>query len=272
MLTLISATTLKATLADLRQKVALVDCRFNLADPAEGEQLFEASHLEDARYLHLDRDLSGPIRPGLTGRHPLPDQTAFLQTLDRHGITECDLIVAYDTSGGAFAARLWWLAQWAGLGHCAVLDGGMQAWSDDKSRVRTMTERPASPVDTVTADDIAGNTDSVLVDARDEVRFRGEVEPIDPVAGHIPGAVCVPFMQNLDADGYFLPTGQLRERFESVYAKASTVPVMYCGSGVTAAHNCLAAVHAGYAMPKLYAGSWSEWITDSARPVALGAG
>ena len=270
MKTLISATILKSLIADPQQSVLLVDCRFNLADTTEGERLFSDSHLDSAIYLHIDRDLSGPIIPGVTGRHPLPDKATFSALLKHAGAREDTLIVAYDASGGAFASRLWWLAQWSGFRNCAVLDGGMQAWEYDESPIDSLVEHPSSPVEIISAEEIRNTDAQTLVDARDEERYRGEVEPIDPVAGHIPGAICLPFAENLDNLGYFLPPDELKIRFENVFTLLGQPPVMYCGSGVTAAHNCLAAVHAGYAMPKLYPGSWSEWITDPSRPIATG--
>ena len=271
MKTLISATILKSLMTDAQQPILLVDCRFNLADTTEGERLFGDSHLDSAIYLHIDRDLSGPITPGVTGRHPLPDKATLSALLQRAVACKDSLIVAYDASGGAFASRLWWLAQWSGFSNCAVLDGGMQAWESDQSCIETLFDQPSSPIEIVNAGEILNGKAQTLVDARDEARYRGEVEPIDPVAGHIPGAVCLPFAANLDDSGYFLPATELKSRFESVFAASGQAPIMYCGSGVTAAHNCLAAVHAGYAMPKLYPGSWSEWITDTSRPIATGA-
>ncbi|MDO6459289.1 sulfurtransferase [Granulosicoccaceae sp. 1_MG-2023] len=267
--TLISATELKRLIASANVPVLLADCRFNLAKPDEGEQLFVDTHLPDAVYLHLDRDLSAPVTPGVTGRHPLPDKAAFLAKLRSCGFSPAHCLVAYDASGGAFAARAWWLAQWAGIEQAFVLDGGMQAWDNDKSTLAATQAQAAGEVVVVEAAEIGKPEYTPLVDAREEIRFRGDVEPIDPVAGHIPGAQCLPFPGNLDDNGYFHSRAVLRKRFAPLYQSGQT-PVMYCGSGVTAAHNCLAAVHAGFPMPRLYAGSWSEWITDPSRPTARG--
>ena len=264
------------------------DCRFNLQDSDAGFRQYQRRHVPQAAYLHLDRDLSGPATPGKTGRHPLPNRNLFRRLLRSHGVRETTQVVAYDDSGGMFAARLWWLARWAGHARAAVLDGGYAAWREtvEQRRMATATA-PASatqrrspppssalshgPPPPVSMRDVyaRGLTGQwTLLDARAPDRFRGENETIDPVAGHIPGALNAPFQDNLGADGRFLAPAALRERFQQLLASAGHRPVVcYCGSGVSAAHNILAMRHAGLPEPALYAGSWSEWITDADNPV-----
>lgn len=256
--------------------LALFDCRFVLQDPAAGEGAYPAGHLPGARYLHLDRDLSGPIVPGVTGRHPLPSPEELDRRMGQWGLTPATPVVAYDDSGGAFAARLWWLLRWAGLSNVRVLDGGLAAWQRSGLPLEAGIPPPRPAVAfqglypkhaVVEAEELVTRLDDPqlsLVDARAEARYRGEIEPIDPVAGHIPGAVCLPHDQNLAADGRFLDANTLRKRFTAI--NGSEV-VLYCGSGVTACHNALAMAIAGLPEPRLYAGSWSEWITNPARPV-----
>ncbi len=259
--------------------VRLFDCRFDLGDPDAGEGRFAAGHIPGAVYLHLDRDLAGPVSPGRTGRHPLPERNAFRRTLRDSGVGPDTQVVAYDDAGGMFAARLWWMARWAGHAAVAVLDGGYQAWEaglrGDADAPRTppppTTPAPSGPAPVSMADVRASLHDRsrVLVDARAPDRFDGANETIDPRGGHIPGAVNAPFTDNLAADGRFAAPAALRRRFETLLADGVARPVVcYCGSGVTAAHNILAMVHAGLPEPGLYAGSWSEWITDSDNPVA----
>ncbi|MCB1756015.1 MAG: sulfurtransferase [Gammaproteobacteria bacterium] len=272
--TLISAGQLKP-LIDSTSDYCIVDCRFNLADTGEGRRAWQAGHLPGAFYAHLDDDLSGRLIAGQTGRHPLPDRSTFLQTLASFGIGPDTQIIAYDSSGGAIAARLWWLCRWIGHRACAVLDGGIQAWTDALVTDRPVA-KPADPLpdnppllDALTTQDIQTNGSLLLIDARERARYLGEVEPIDPVAGHIPGAVCLPFPENLDSNGLFLDRPALARRYQPFSGNGKT-PVMYCGSGVTAAHNVLAMTHAGLPTPALYAESWSGWITDPERPVATG--
>ncbi len=261
----------------------IVDCRFQLADPAAGEGAYRAAHIPGAVYAHLDRDLSAPVVPGRSGRHPLPEAATLAATFGRLGIGPDTQVVAYDDAGGALAAsRLWWLLRWLGHEDVAVLDGGWQAWQAAGLATRAGDEmrRPARfmpherPELVASADEVARvatDPGSRLLDARGADRFRGENETIDPVAGHIPGAVSAPYGQNLGPDGRFLTADVLRERYETLHG---TTPaervVVYCGSGVTAAHSLLAMVHAGLGDARLYAGSWSEWITDPSRPVAVG--
>lgn len=254
------------------------DCRFQLDDPAWGEQEYRRSHLPGAVYAHLDRDLAAPRRAD-TGRHPLPDPDAFARWLGRCGVGAGTQVVAYDQAGGAFAARLWWLLRWLGHSAGAVMDGGWAAWSAAGFPV---TDAPAQPspaaFEARARDELWLTSDQLeralhdrrarIIDARGAARFRGESEPIDPVAGHLPGAVNLPFTENLDEQGRFLDAAALKQRFESAIADAPDTTVVHmCGSGVTACHNLLAMEAAGLTGSKLYAGSWSEWITDPRRAV-----
>lgn len=271
-----------AAVADLLKqgKVRLFDCRFSLQDPAAGRRAWVAGHIPGAYFVDMNTELSTPHLPGRTGRHPLPGRADWLRQLQQLGVDPSMQVVVYDDAGGAGAARLWWMLLWAGHEQVAVLDGGLQAWTAAGEPLSTEAPPPVqsasfdysalTPLATVA---MAWELDAArqeLLDARDPARFRGEVEPIDPVAGHIPGAQCAPFTTNLDAQGCFLPPQILRDKFAAATASGKPV-VCYCGSGITACHNILAMVHAGLPMPVLYAGSWSEWITDPARGVATGA-
>jgi len=262
----------------------VVDCRFDLADTSQGERDYAKAHLPGAIYAHLERDLSGPPSDS-TGRHPLPDPTALCHWLERHGITPDSQIIAYDASGGAIAARLWWLLRWLGHRPVAVLDGGWPAWV--RAELPTDNERPsARPAgrlpchpdshQVVDIDSIHRQIDTdsqtlLLMDARSAERFRGDAEPIDPVAGHIPGALNLPLQLNLTSDGRFKPAAQLRALYSAALGQRSPGGlVAMCGSGITACHNLLAMEIAGLHGGRLYAGSWSQWIRDPARPVATG--
>lgn len=275
--TLIDAQTLTAVAdgAGLR----LFDCRCAAADPEAGVRAYLAGHIPGARHADLDRVLAGP--PGMEGgRHPLPDRHALAAWLGAEGVAGDTQIVGYDDAGGAFAARLWWLARWLGHPGVAVLDGGMQAWIDAGGDLaRDEQPRPASRdfpvrsplVETVAAQGVLeivrGRRPGTLVDARAAARYRGQNEPIDRTAGHIPGAINLPYADNLTSTGRFRERPALRARFGAVGAPAEAVH--YCGSGVTACHNILAMEHAGLVGSKLYAGSWSDWISDRQRPVAV---
>ena len=279
--TLISAEQLAIHLAD--PDWAVVDCRFSLADTDRGRQDYLQSHIAGAVYAHLDNDLSGTIVPGQTGRHPLPQPDVLAERLGGWGIDPGVQVVAYDASGGGNAARLWWLLRWLGHDAVAVLDGGWQRWQQMGGRVRSGAEsRPARRFVprprhdwVVTADEVEqlrADPDHLVVDSRTAERYRGEKEPIDPVAGRIPGAVCAPYFDNLEPAGFFRGSADLRQRFEALLAgRPPERAVFYCGSGVTAAHNLLALAHAGLGDGRLYAGSWSEWITDARRPIGRGA-
>lgn len=262
----------------------LFDCRFDLGDSGAGERAHAASHLPGALYAHLDRDLSAPVTPS-SGRHPLPDPDALCAWLGRLGVGSGTQVIAYDDSGGSMAVRLWWLLRWLGHRRVAVLDGGWQAWQ--RAGLPLEQAPPAAPAavrftgrpdhtrvvsSTAIAQQLQSGADAMLiVDARAGERFRGESEPIDPVAGHIPGAVNLPLGGNLDADGNFRPAAELRRRYRTVLGdRAPDALVAMCGSGVTACHNLLAMAVAGLDGGRLYAGSWSEWIRDPSRPVARG--
>ena len=264
-------------------ELRILDCRFALDDPAYGRTRYAAGHVPGAQFADLERDLSGPIIKGVTGRHPLPDPARLQEALRAWGVDQDSTIVLYDDGPGAFAARAWWLLAWLGKRDGVfLLDGGFQAWQAAGLPVTAQVTEPARGDFTarpdaclvVEADQLGrrlAEPGLTLIDARALPRFRGEVEPLDPVAGHIPGACCAPFTDNLGADGRFLPPVQLRQRFERLLAGRSPDQlVAYCGSGVTACHNLFAMSLAGLPLAPLYAGSWSEWITDPARPVATG--
>lgn len=277
MLTLISVDELRALLAGPGCRI--FDCRFSLQNPAAGLRAYEKGHLRGAMFADLNNDLSAPHVPGKTGRHPLPERSVWIRKVLNWGLDPEVDVVVYDDCGGAGAARMWWMLGWIGHAKVRVLDGGLQAWTAAGGELvhagskavpaavdRYSTLRPLTRL--MTADDIDFDI-QLLLDARDAVRFRGEADAIDPVAGHIPGAQCVPYTGNLGPDGRFKSPAELRERFREL-VHSFMRPVCYCGSGVTACHNILAITHAGLHMPDLYAGSWSEWITDPARPVATG--
>ena len=255
--------------------IYLFDCRSSLMDEAAGERAYNEAHIPNALFAHLTRDLSGPIEAGVTGRHPLPNKEMFLATLRQWGVTNDSTIVSYDDANGAFAARLWWMMRWVGHEQVYVLDGGISAWKtaglpiSGSIPVTTVSsfELADSISKTIEADDLL-DSGHFIIDARDQARFNGEVEPIDPIAGHIPGAHCLPFLQNLTETMSFKSVTELAAQFTAAGVTSSTQTACYCGSGVTAAHNILALVHAGYPEPILYPGSWSEWITDDNRPIA----
>ena len=279
--TLISAAELAARIDD----VMLFDCSFDLSDPEAGRARFAERHIPGAAYLHTDEDLSG-APDGHNGRHPLPDRGAFAARLARAGLRRAQQVVAYDASGGAFAARLWWMLGWLGHEAVAVLDGGLQAWTDaglpleqGAARERPQGDfgasaTPGAPL--VSADDIMaslGDRGLLVIDARSADRFAGAPSPLDPVSGHIPGARNRFYRDNLTPEGLFKPPAQLAAEFDAV---TGDVPlervVLQCGSGITAAHGLLAMAVAGRKGASLYPGSWSEWISDPARPVECDEG
>lgn len=277
--TLVATDTLARHLSDPRWVV--VDCRFTLTDPGAGRRAYAAGHIPGARYAHLDQDLSGTLGPR-TGRHPLPDPRLLAQRLGAWGIDASKQVVVYDDSFGAIAARLWWLLRWLGHESVALLDGGCSKWLREGRPVTveppvvqatafTARVNPTLRVEADFVEQARRDAAFVVLDARAEERFRGDVEPLDKVAGHIPGAVNAPYEDNLDVGGEFLSAEELRERCLDLLG--GVVPdqaIHTCGSGVTACHNVLAMEHAGLPGAKLYAGSWSEWITDPDRPVATG--
>ena len=261
---------------------AIVDCRFDLANPGAGYEQYRSGHIPGARYAHLNQDLSGPITPS-TGRHPLPPLEEFARRLGAWGIDERSQVIAYDDAGGAIAARLWWMLHWVGHEAAAVLNGGLKAWlaaglplevDERRPTPATFVARPRAE-QAVTLDELVpalADRSVVLVDARSADRFAGQNETLDPVAGHVPGARNHPFMSNLDAERRFLPTHVLRERWSKTLADASADRVVtMCGSGVTACHDLLALQIAGFSGARLYPGSWSEWIRDARRPIATGS-
>ncbi len=270
--TLISAVELRALANPL-----VIDCSFDLADTDAGERAYVAGHIPGAFYLHLDRDLCG-TKTGpdgaFLGRHPLPDRDTFAALMRRLGLTAGRQVVAYDRQGGPYAAHLWWMLRWLGHAEVAVLDG---AWDGDlTTALPTATPsdwQPSAPqVAQISAAELLKQLGRVrVVDARAAERFRGEVEPLDKAAGHIPGASNRFFKDNLAADGRFKPAAQLRAEFQALIAPHAAAAVVHqCGSGVTACHNLLAMAHAGLGDGLLYPGSWSEWSSDPARPVARG--
>lgn len=278
---LITAEQLHAQMA--QPGLILLDCRFSLEDPAYGQHSFSAGHIPGAQFIDLEKDLSAPVIRGKTGRHPLPEPGQLIQRLRQLGVNNDSTLVLYDDGPSSFAARCWWLLAWLGKRDgVLILDGGLNAWKAAGYELTTeevqlppgnLDGRPHNDM-LLTAEDVAAmlnDADVTLLDARGLPRFRGEVEPIDPVGGHIPGAVCMPFSDNLDSNEHFLSPQQLRKRFEAVIGNhAPESVVAYCGSGVTACHNLFALSLAGFPLPRLYAGSWSEWITDPQRPVATG--
>ncbi len=263
---------------------AVVDCRFVLQQAEQGRHNYQQSHIAGAVYAHLDEDLASPIIPGQTGRHPLPDAATFARTLSQMGIDNHTQVVAYDDMGGALAAaRLWWLLRWLGHESVAVLDGGWQAWqsagypmrdgSETRPARRFAPQPPRQQAAVTTSEVLQYHTDPAfrLIDVRKPERYRGEVEPMDPVAGHIPGAISVPYETNLGPDGRLLPVAELRARYQALLADTSPENcIFYCGSGVTSAQSVLALVHAGLGEARLYIGSWSEWCSDPARPAERG--
>ncbi|WP_277960507.1 sulfurtransferase [Pseudomonas sp. RIT-To-2] len=272
-------------LAAQREQPSLVvlDCRFSLEDPDYGQRSYAEGHIAGAHFADLERDLSGRVVKGVTGRHPLPEPGRLLERFQHWGINADSNVVLYDDGPGAFAARAWWLLAWLGKrSGVAILDGGLKAWHaaglplslDAPGNTAGHLHGKPDPSLLVTARQLQerlGQADLTLLDARALPRFRGEVEPIDPVAGHIPGAQCAAFTDNLGADGCFLPVDELKQRFASRLAGRPVESlVAYCGSGVTACHNLFALCLAGYPLAPLYAGSWSEWITDPQRPLATG--
>ncbi|RFU48823.1 sulfurtransferase [Paraburkholderia sp. DHOC27] len=279
--TLISAANLSERLTAAPGSVFVMDCRFDLADPAAGEKAYAAGHLPGAQYFNLDRDLSGP-KTGNNGRHPLPDRAALVALLAGRGLKHGQQVVCYDAQGGMYAARAWWLLRWLGHDAVALLDGGLQAWetadlplTQDVAPLQAGDFKAAAPL-SVTFDVHAvernlSTRERVVVDARAADRYRGENETLDAVGGHIPGALNRFYKDNLNADGRFKPAHSLREEFGALLG--NTAPervVLQCGSGVTACVNALALEVAGLHGAALYVGSWSEWSSNPSRPVATG--
>jgi thiosulfate/3-mercaptopyruvate sulfurtransferase len=282
---LIDAASLKELLGDSR--IVILDCRFDLLVPEAGRQAYLAGHIPGARYADLNQDLAAPAGPN-TGRHPLPAPNVWAATLQTLRVGNHSQVIVYDEANGSFAARAWWMLRWLGHRSVAVLDGGLAAWTAAGGALVAGEEKPApgtsggthySPqvdanvvVDTAEVLRLLRDPRRLLVDARAAERYAGSVEPIDAVAGHVPGAVNHPFTSNLAPDGRFLPADELRRRWQArLGATDPAAVVAMCGSGVTACHNLLSLEVAGLPGAKLYAGSWSEWIKDPNRPTAKGA-
>ncbi len=282
-------TTTLITAADLSARldspdVRVFDVRHDLTNHSAGRQAYDAGHIPGARFLDHETELAA-ARTGKNGRHPLPDRAQFGALMAAHGVTPATLVVAYDASGGMYAAHLWWMLRWLGHDRVAVLDGGWQAWTVaglPVSHDPAPAVQPGTPVEprkslagTVDAQAVLANIAQpsfTVIDARAANRYRGEVEPMDPVAGHIPGALNRPNGENLQPDGRFKTAEQLRAEFGSLLAGRDPASVVHqCGSGITACHNLLSMEIAGLTGSRLYPGSWSEWCSDPARPVAKGA-
>ena len=259
----------------------IFDCRFTLTDTSAGQRAYDKMHIPGARYVHLDNDLASAVTE-TSGRHPLPDPELLAHKLGNWGVDSRKQVVVYDDTFGAMASRLWWLLRWLGHDNVALLDGVYPKWMREK---RPLTDAASMPkpttfhvslndslwVDVVYVEEVTSTGNHLLIDARAEERFSGEVEPLDLVAGHIPGAINRPYEDNLDIGGDFLSADELKEEYK---AQTGDIPPEYiihmCGSGVTACHNILAMEHAGITGTRLYAGSWSEWITDRSRQVDSG--
>jgi len=277
--TLIDAQSLAGLIHEPTLRV--IDCRFELGNPAYGRECFAKGHLPHSVYAHLEDDLSGPRLPW-SGRHPLPDPIALAATVGALGIDADTQVIAYDDGNGMYAARLWWLLRWLGHTRVAVLDGGLAAWRAADGILVTEQSQPTptrfigrpTPDRHVTADDVAMGLEDervLVLDARSAERFAGIIEPLDPRPGHVPGATHHFYGDNLDASGRFRPADVLRARFTQIFGSFQPDEVIsMCGSGVTACHTLLALEIAGLSGARLYPGSYSEWCRDSARPVALG--
>lgn len=276
--TIVSAQDLHRHLAD--PELVIFDCRHELMNPEAGARAYAQSHLPGARFAHSETDLAGP-KTGRNGRHPLPEPEAFMAWLGRNGVDGSKQVVAYDFAAGSASARLWWMLRWVGHGRAAVLDGGWEGWL--KAGLPVTAEQPSITattfagvlrpvwVDVGFVQSHLGDPSVAVLDARAPERFQGLAEPIDPVAGHIPGARNRLFKENLSADGRFKSPHELKQAFVDVLGTARPEQVVHqCGSGVSACSNLLAMEIAGLAGSRLYPGSWSEWVADPSRPVAKG--
>ncbi len=276
---LISVEALKSLLAE--GECRLVDCRHDLLQPEKGRAQYLEGHIPGAIHVDMDTDLAADVTPD-SGRHPLPDPECFAQKLERWGIGNATQVVAYDYGSGGLAARLWWMLRWLGHERVAVLDGGLAAWAAAGEPLATASPcYPAATFDPQPRADLVVTTEEiaralvnqqaiVILDARDEARFAGRTEPIDSVAGHIPGATNLPFSRSLDPGGFWRDPAELETMWAEIEDGTSIRPIVMCGSGVTACHLALSAAVAGRPEPRLYAGSWSEWIRDPGRPVVTG--
>lgn len=263
---LISSETLAST-----SHAMIYDCRSHLRNFSQGKKDFDSGHIPGAQHADLDQHLAAA--PGNGGRQPLPEREVLTDQFQQWGINPTTRIVCYHQNNGAFAARLWWLCRWLGHDEVFVLDGSLDGWIQQEHSVSTLQgiyppgyfASKAALTNICNVADLLGSSNSLL-DARDSARYRGEVGSIDPVAGHIPGAISAPFSDNM-SEGYFKPATVLKQQFETLGLTSESPLVCYCGSGVTAIHNVLALLLAGYPEPSLYPGSWSEWITDPNRPI-----
>lgn len=277
---LISTTELAAKMGD--SNCVIFDCRHDLFDAGKGERLYREGHIPGAIYANVDTDLSGE-KNGTNGRHPLPSPAAFTAFLARNGVTNTSKIIAYDDVGGQFASRLWWLARWIGLTDVSLLDGGISKWIADGHALSRDVPVPkpaalrghADPMMALNADEVEAGlkiASTTLIDARAPERYRGEVEPIDPVAGHIAGSKNRFYKENLNADLTLRSSAEIKAAFLSTMNSPKSDEVVHqCGSGVTACANIFAMEYAGLKGSKLYAGSWSEWISNPARPIVKGS-
>lgn len=274
--TLISAAELARHLGD--PDFVIFDCRHELTNPDFGPKAYADSHLPGARFAHVDRDLAAPLT-GKNGRHPLPQPQTFIDWLGRMGVSSGKQVIGYDNAGGVYGSRLWWMLRWVGHSRVAVLDGGWQAWTAAGQPVTGELPKPVPAKFTGRADNSwvdaryvqnhLQSKDMLLIDARSSDRFHGQNETIDPVAGHIPGAINRFFKDNLDARGFFKPADELRTAFAPLLGTIPVDKVVHqCGSGVSACHNLLAMEIAGLKGARLYPGSWSEWIADPSHPTA----
>jgi thiosulfate/3-mercaptopyruvate sulfurtransferase len=262
----------------------VVDCRFSLAEPELGRSHYLAAHIPGAVYAHLDEDLSGRIIPGETSRHPLPTQEEVDALFSSWGIGPDTQVVAYDDSGGSIAGRLWWMLQWQGHAASAVLNGGWQAWTSGELPVRNGEEsripgnfigrpNPTMVATTAEVEEMSTQGTGLLIDSRASERFSGDIEPIDRVGGHIPGARNADHQATLNADGFYLSPIELDRHFQNILGgRAPQEVVFYCGSGVSAAQNLLGMAAAGIFGGRLYVGSWSEWINDPSHLIETGTG
>ncbi len=281
---LVSVDQLRSLLDD--SSTLVFDVRHDLADHGAGRRAYESGHIPGAFFLDHEADLSAP-KTGKNGRHPLPPLNAFATLMQSYGVREGVQVVVYDAGNSMFAAHLWWMLRWIGHSNVAVLDGGWQAWQEQGGAVSVEVPGPAPSstsehtekrlhpaMPTVSCDEVLRNIQAprfTVLDARAENRFRGDVEPMDPVAGHIPGALNRPNTLNLDEKGRFQSPQALHESFAQVLGHIRPEEVVHqCGSGITACHNLLAMEIAGLEGSVLYPGSWSEWCSDSTRPIATG--
>ncbi|WP_456278633.1 sulfurtransferase [Bacillus sp. AK128] len=257
------------------EQVRIIDCRFQLNDPNAGIEAYKESHLSNAVYLHLEKDLSGPVNTH-GGRHPLPDSQQLSETLASLGIDKGTTVIAYDDQNGAMASRCWWLLQYLGHEKVYVMNGSFQSWKNQglplSSEVKEFQKREFQPniqkhllANVEDVQDNLHTNASALIDSREEKRYKGEIEPIDKKAGHIPGALNYFWQENIASDGTWKHPKEHEERFKDLSKEQSVI--VYCGSGVTACPNVLALKEAGYQDVKLYLGSWSDWITYEDNPV-----